>query len=354
MHAVILAGGQGSRLWPISNKQTPKQFVNIGDENLLQKAFKRASNIDSVQNIITITNSDYLAEVKKSYSHIPKIKGNKYSCEIIIEPSPKDTAAAITAAAVHISLNYGPNQPIIILPSDHIITDSSAFIESVQKAKKMALQNKIVTLGIKPTHPETNYGYIEYNENEVVSFKEKPSLTAAIEYIASGKFLWNSGILCFTVGVLINEMKKYCPSLLSIIKQSINRSFTYGLDDKEIFLNEYLWDNLPKISIDYALLEKTNQIAVLPCSIGWNDVGNWQAMSKMGVKDEKGNSIKGNVTLHDSNNCYVENKSQKTIALIGVQNLTVIETKEGFLIMDKNNAVVPKEIFATLQEKSIL
>jgi mannose-1-phosphate guanylyltransferase/mannose-6-phosphate isomerase len=355
MHAVILAGGVGSRLWPVSTKQKPKPFINVDNENLIQKAFIRANKIESVYNIITVTTSDYLPAVKNSYSQIIKSSDNNITQELIVEPCGRDTAAAIAAAAAHIFTNYGPDEMILILPSDHIISDTEAFSRAVLQAQDLALQGKIVTFGIKPFYPEIGYGYIEHNGNEVIRFVEKPSFSIAMDYLKSKKFLWNSGILCFTSQTIIRELEIHCSDLLSIATEAIYTSVSSSYSNyREVFLNTFLWNKIPKISIDYVLLEKSNQISVISCDIGWSDVGNWQSMSRVGAEDENGNKVRGNVTLYDSTNCYVESDSNKIIAVIGARNLAIIETENGFLVIDKSSASIAKELFAELQEKSEL
>ncbi len=356
MHAVILAGGTGSRLWPVSTKQRSKPFIKLNnDESLIQKALIRAIEIESVHNIITVTTPDCLLAIKAQYSQVSDIAKNNISQELIIEPYGRDTAAAIAAAAVHVFHNYGPDEMILILPSDHIILDSVAFSRAILKAQSLAIKGKIVTFGINPFYPETSYGYIEYNDNEVIRFVEKPSFSLALDYLRSEKFLWNSGILCFTANTIIKELEMHCSDMLSSVIKAIHTSISSNDSNyQEVLLSLLIWDTIPKISIDYALLEKSNQIAVVSCDIGWSDVGNWESMSRLEPRDKNGNRVKGNVTLHDTVDCYVESDSNKIIAVIGVKNLAIIETENGFLVIDKDKASSAKEIFADLQEKSTL
>ncbi len=357
MHAVILAGGAGSRLWPVSTRQRPKPFIKVNNnESFIQKAFLRATEIKSVHNIITVTTSDCLPEVKNQYSEIPNVIDNSFRKELIVEPCGMDTAAAIAAAAVHIFSDYGPDEMILILPSDHIILDSAAFSTAVLQAQNLAKNGKIVTFGIKPSYPEIGYGYIEYSNNEVIRFIEKPSFGLALEYLKSEKFLWNSGILCFTAKTIIKELETHCVDMLSRVIKAIHISTSSNNADyyRELLLSSLIWETLPEVSIDYALLEKSSQIAVVACDIGWSDVGNWESMSMLKPKDKNGNRVKGNVKLYDSVDCYVESGSNKTIAVVGVKNLAIIESENGFLVIDKKKASSAKEIFADLQEKSRL
>ena len=357
MHAVILAGGTGSRLWPVSTKQKPKPFIKVNNESFIQKAFIRAIDVKSVHNIITVTTLDCVPEVKNQYSEITNVIDNSIKKELIIEPCGMDTAAAIAAAAVHIFSDYGPDEMMLILPSDHIILDSVAFSKAVLKAQNLAKNGKIVTFGIKPSYPEVGYGYIEYTNNEVVRFIEKPSFGLALDYLKSEKFLWNSGILCCSAKTIIKELEEtHCFDILSTVTKAIYASkSSTNLDYyRELFLNSLIWETIPEISIDYALLEKSKQIAVVACDIGWSDVGNWESMSRLKPKDKNGNRVKGNVKLYDSIDCYVESDSNKTIAVVGVKDLAIIESEHGFLVIDKKKASSAIEIFANLQEKSQL
>ncbi len=356
MHAVILAGGAGSRLWPVSTRQKPKPFIKVNNESFIQKAFIRAIEIKSVHNIITVTTSDCLPEVKAQYSEITNIIDNSLRKELIVEPFGMDTAAAIVAAVFHIFSQYGPDEMMLILPSDHIILDSVAFSKAVLQAQHLAKNGKIVTFGIKPFYPETSYGYIEYSNNEAIRFIEKPSLGLALEYLKSEKFLWNSGILCCTAKTIIKELETHCFDILSRVIKAIHTSTSFTNSDyyRELFLNSLIWETIPNISIDYALLEKSNQIAVVACDIGWSDIGNWESMSMLRPKDKNGNRVKGNVKLYDSIDCYIESNSNKTIAVVGVKDLAIIESENGFLVIDKKKVSSAKAIFADLQEKSKL
>ncbi len=354
MHAVILAGGAGSRLWPVSTRQKPKPFIKVNNESFIQKAFRRAIEIESVHNIITVTTSDCVSEVKDQYNEIINFTKNSISKELIAEPCGRDTAAAIAVSAVHVLSNYGPDEMMLILPSDHIILDSVAFSNAVRQAQSLAKKGKIVTFGIKPSYPEIGYGYIEYSNNEVFKFVEKPSFGLALDYLQSEKFLWNSGILCFTANSIIKELETHCFDILSMVIKAIHTSTSHSNSDyyREVLLSSPIWDTIPEISIDYALLEKSSQIAVVACDIGWSDVGNWESMSKLEPMDKNGNRVKGNVTLYDTVDCYVESVSNKTIAVVGVKDLAIIESENGFLVIDKKKASSAKEIFANLQEKS--
>jgi len=354
MHAVILAGGSGSRLWPVSTKKKPKPFIKVNNESFIQKAFIRAIEIESVHNIITVTTSDCVSVVKDQYDEITNVISNSIRKELIAEPCGRDTAAAIAVSAVHVLNNYGPDEMMLILPSDHIILDSVAFSNAVLHAQSLAKHGKIVTFGIKPSYPEIGYGYIEYSNNEVFRFVEKPSFSLALDYLKSEKFLWNSGILCFTANTIIKELETHCFDILSKVSNAVHASTSSSNSDyyRELLLSSLIWETIPEISIDYSLLEKSGQIAVVACDIGWSDIGNWESMSRLEPLDKDGNRVKGNVHMYDTVDCYVESVSNKTIAVVGVKDLAIIESENGFLVIDKKKASSAKEILANLQEKS--
>ncbi|RTK92043.1 MAG: mannose-1-phosphate guanylyltransferase/mannose-6-phosphate isomerase [Rickettsiales bacterium] len=351
MHAVILAGGKGARLWPVSTEKTPKFLIKLQNgKNLLQKTFQRISKIDSIKNIVTVTNNNYFLQIKEHYSAINKHINSEY----IIEPSGKDTAAAILSSVMYIGKHYGLDEMVLVVPTDHIIHKHKAFNDAVSRATILAKSGKIITFGINPTYAEENYGYIEYKQNKVLSFKEKPTKEIAKKYLKSGNYLWNSGMLCFSVRTFLDEMKKYCPNIFQIVQGALDSSEYMGkINYREVHLNEIIWQEAQTISIDYALLEKTKKIAVIPCDIEWSDMGNWNSISKSAPTDINGNNIKGNAIAYNVSNCYIESHG-KFIAAVGVKNLAIIETENGLLIVDKRNAADVKKISSMINKKAML
>ena len=354
MHAVILAGGEGKRLWPISKADRPKFFLKFEDKiSLLQKTFLRANSLKTVKNIITITGENYINQIKLDYS---ELYSSQKPCrnEFLVEPSPKDTAAAILASAMFVEKKYGPDETILILPTDHLIANQVGFAEAVVKGRKAASRGKIVTFGITPTYGEVNYGYIETQNNKFKRFVEKPTKNLAEEYFLSGKFLWNSGILCSVVKVLLTEMKYYCPDLFKKVEQAFSSFVNHNSANKEeTFLDKHFWESIENISVDYALMEKSKKIAVIPCDIDWNDIGNWNSIGKLKATDMNGNNINGNALTYNVSNCYIESRG-KMIAAVGVKNLAIIETENGLLIVDRQNVADVKEIFSMIKEKARL
>ncbi len=348
MHVVILAGGAGTRLWPASNATKPKPFIKVGGKTLMEITLKRALNIPGVQSIITVTSESNITYVQREYSFLQGKEHNigNTKLEILIEPSNQDTAASIASAALLVKEKYSANETLLILPSDHIICDTDSFSNSIAKAQEICeREDKIITFGITPHYPETSYGYIKTNGTEVIRFIEKPTYSNALKYVNKNNYSWNSGILLCKSGTLINELKKHCSTLFSFV----HKSFKYSLSSFnnlciQTILNPKSWALISARSIDYELLEKSNKLALVNCDMDWVDIGNWESMIKQNnnVQDSSGNKVIGNVYLHESQNCYIENSSNKKIAVVGASNLAIIEMDSGILIIDRNKAKDPK------------
>lgn len=348
MHAVILAGGAGSRLWPCSSLTNPKPFIHIEGSNfsLLQDSFQRTQKLNLIKNIITITGANLVSKLEEQYNSIRGAAHN--NLEIIVEPTNKDTAAAIIATALYIAQKYGSDERVLILPSDHRIANQERLALTIDQAIKFVDQDKIVIFGIIPTSPNPNYGYINFKKNQVIEFIEKPDIKSATKYINSKNFLWNSGMLCFKAGAFINEVKTYCRELFNQVKQTLDLStYLNTLGYTKIILNSVPWNKLESKSIDYALMEKLKHMAVVKCDFGWQDVGNWKDISKLKPGDDNGNNIDGNAIIHQSSGCYIKSNS-KVIAVVGVKNLVIIETDDGFLVVDKEKTSLVKDVFSTL------
>lgn len=338
MHAVILAGGKGQRLWPASTPKLPKHFLKFTDDkSLLQNTYSRAMNIEAVKNIVTVTNINYLAKVQQNYELFKPYKKNS---RIILEPAAKDTTAAIASAALWIRKLYGPEELILVMPSDHVIVDQSSLESAIAQASIYAGRDNIVTLGIIPDSPNTNYGYIKYDREKVIKFVEKPNYFQAREYLKSGDFLWNSGIYCFTSQAIIEQLDTYCPQIMELVRKSIDQS-TIG-EDQNLYLDKESWQSLSSIAIDYSLMEKSDKMVVIKCEAGWKDIGTWKSVSELFPTDSNGNNLRGQALIYDSTDCYIQSSS-KIVVAIGVTNLAIIETENGFLVMDKNQASSVKD-----------
>ena len=343
MYGIILAGGSGSRLWPLSRDLYPKQLIAInGQESLLQSTCKRIQEFIADENIVSITNIKHTNDVRFQLS--------KYapSSKILSEPMGKNTAPAIAAGLAFIKQTSKQDDIVIIMPSDHLIVDSESFRKTVEKAQKLAQKGYIITFGIKPTYPETGYGYVKVLEKleegyKVEKFVEKPDKETAQTYYESNSYYWNGGIFMAKVSVFLNEIKKYAPQITENIEKldfSNSTALPYGI-----------YENMPSISIDYAVMEKSDKIALVELESDWNDLGSWQALYNIKDKDENGNVIEGNVVTNNVKNSLIYS-SKKLVAASGVENLILVETEDAVLACDKNNNQDVKTIYDKLQNEN--
>jgi mannose-1-phosphate guanylyltransferase len=349
MIPTILCGGTGSRLWPVSRELHPKPFMRMADgQSLLQKAFLRGVSLSRVEEVLTVANRELFFKIDQEFNEVNRAR---ISTSFILEPFGRNTAAAVAAAALQVANGYGGDSIIIVLASDHLITDQSAFTQAVVQAIDLAQRGKLVTFGIKPSSPETGYGYIEADGNTVKRFVEKPSLEDAKSYLQTGRFLWNSGMFCFTAGTILQEMEEHCPGVLMATRKCIGQS--YRSEDKgfkQLELNPEYFREVPNISIDYAVMEKSKRTAVVPCDIGWSDIGSWKALSDFAPVDSSGNHVEGEALLHNTENCYI-NGCERVIGVVGTQNLIIVDTPDALLVSDKSHTQDVKHIFAELKNK---
>ncbi|MGI4936827.1 MAG: mannose-1-phosphate guanylyltransferase/mannose-6-phosphate isomerase [Janthinobacterium lividum] len=345
---VILCGGSGSRLWPVSRELHPKPFIRLEDgQSLVQKAFLRGATLPGVEEILTVTNRELSFKTKDDFS---EVNLDKLGTSYILEPFARNTAPAVATAVLDVIRLHGEQTLMLILPADHLIADQSAFAAAVAKASALAEQGKIVTFGIQPDTPETGYGYIETNGSSVVRFIEKPTLEKAQSYLAAGNFLWNSGMFCFAAGTMRAEMALHCPDVLAAAETCFEHSrFAKGEGFTEVELNGAAFSQVPDISIDYAVMEKSANMAVVPCTIGWNDIGSWTALGDLVDADQNGNRIEGEALLHDTTNCYIRG-SERLVAAVGVDNLLIIDTPDALLVVDRSRAQDVKHIYNKLKK----
>ena len=344
---VILCGGVGARLWPVSRESHPKPFIRLGDgQSLLQKTFLRASVLPGVEEIFISTNRELFFKTEDEFREVNQAQR---ATSYILEPFGRNTAAAIAAAALQIAERHGEDALMLVLPADHLILDQNAFSDAVTTAVSLATQGKLVTFGIQPECPETGYGYIEAAGNDVLNFVEKPGFEKAQEYLSSGRYLWNSGMFCFTAGALIHEMTQHCSNILTTTKACLEQSsLATGKNFRQLELDATSFALVPEDSIDYAVVEKSNQVAVVPCSIGWSDIGSWAALGDLSIPNAEGNRIEGNVELFNVSNCYIRSEA-RMIGAVGVSNLLIIDTPDAVLIADKSHAQDVKRIYAQLK-----
>lgn len=347
MIPVIVSGGVGARLWPVSREQHPKPFIRLGDgQSLLQKALLRAMSLPAVNAIMTVTNRDLFFKTKDDYLEVAP---GDARFSYVLEPFGRNTAAAIAAAALEVERVYGPDEILLVLAADHLISDLVGFQQAVDKATALARLGQLVTFGIQPSAPETGYGYIEAEGERVIRFVEKPSLEKAQAYLDSGRYLWNAGMFCFKAGVLIEEMQQHCPEILNATRLCLDASRrTEGANLQQVELNPDHFIRVPEDSIDYAVMEKSQNIAVVPCSMGWSDIGSWTALGDLTESDDLGNRVKGQAMLHDTRNCTIQS-SDRLVGTVGVNNLLIIDTPDALLVADRSKAQDVKHLFATLK-----
>ena len=345
---VILCGGVGSRLWPLSRDSHPKPFIKLADgQTLLQKAFLRGAEQSQVSEIVTVTNRDLFFKIEDQYR---QLNHNPLTTTYILEPFGRNTAAAIASAALHVRKTYGDHAVMLVLAADHVIANTQAFADAVQSAIRLANNGRLVTFGIKPQSPETGYGYIEADGANVLRFVEKPDHETAVAYVDSGRFFWNSGMFCFRTRDIIDAMRRYSPEVLSSVSSCIAESrgsSSQGFTEIELGADSFM--NVPDISIDYAVMEKADNVSVVACDIGWNDVGSWASFSKTVSEDDNGNAVEGVAILHDVQNSYIRSES-RLIAAVGVSDLVVIDTDDALLVSTKSRVQDVKHIYNSLKQ----
>ncbi len=338
MYGIILAGGSGSRLWPLSRELYPKQLLNIqNSESLLQATFQRLKECMPAENIVSMTCVKNFSNVKYQLSSLAD------KAAVLSEPISKNTAPAIVLGSKFIAETTNDDPVILVVPSDHTIKNIEAFAQTVKEGEKLAEQGYLVTFGIKPSYPETGYGYINAVGNRVNKFVEKPDTELAKEYIADGNYYWNSGIFMFKASVLLEEASKYAPEIYSLLK---NFDFTKSND---IPFTEF--DKMPSISIDYAIMEKSDKLAFVQLKSDWNDLGSWKSIYDVSKKDENGNVKIGHVLDEGSKNSFVYSSS-KLVATIGLEDVVLVETEDAILACKADKTQEVKNVYETLKKQN--
>ena len=346
---LIMAGGRGERFWPQSRKSMPKQFLSLTDDGItmIQHTVNRVLSLVHKEDIYISTNEEYVDIIIEQLPQIPKEN-------ILCEPISRNTAPCVALAAIHINKKYD-DALMIVLPSDHLIKYNDMFIYTLSDACTIAKENEnLVTIGITPTHPETGYGYIKFNDKrelfgsagayKVDCFVEKPSMERAKEYLASEIYLWNSGMFIWKVSSIIQKFKEFLPDIYegaNKIQSSIDKD-----DYQKILVKEF--NKFESISIDYGIMEKSNNIFVIPGSFGWDDVGSWLALERINKTDDFNNVIQGNVITIDTKNSIIKGRD-KLIAVVGTNNLIVVDTDDALLICNKDDAGSIKKVIENLK-----
>jgi mannose-1-phosphate guanylyltransferase/mannose-6-phosphate isomerase len=345
---IILSGGSGTRLWPLSRKQYPKQYLPLASDNtMFQEAILRLSRLDNLVDPIIVCNADHRFLVAEQCQQID-IKNPT----ILLEPVGRNTAPAIAAAALQ-SLKQTNDAVLLVLSADHVIQDVEAFHQAINIAIIQALKGNLATFGIVPTDANTGYGYIKSSQEyidsayKVEEFVEKPDLETAEKYFNQGNYLWNSGMFIFKADVLIDELTTHSPDIVKLVNDAVNNA---KQDLDFIRLEKQAFESSPSNSIDYALMEKSDNVVVVPLDAGWSDIGSWSTLYDIGLKDSSGNVVKGDVTLKDTTNSYIY-ASQHMVTAVGVDNLIVIDTPDVIFIASQDKAHEVKSIVESLQKK---
>ena len=350
---VILAGGRGERLWPTSRIDYPKQFTKLtGDSSLFQQCIKRVENSVecNFKNPLIVTNEDYRFLVSSQLDEI-----SSQPSSVLIEPSSKNTAPAILASALF-AIEQDQDSLLLVCPSDHLIENESEFHKALTHGVKLAKEGNLLTFGIKPSYPETGYGYLELGNaidslaSKVIKFVEKPEIDLAAKMFESGNFLWNSGIFLFKASDIISAFKKYSKDLIEPLSNSISRAQS---DSCYVFLDEDNWKACESISIDYAVMEKAQNVLTIPLRLGWTDLGDWNAVWRLESKNSDGVVLSSNAYEIDSKNTLLRTENDQMIVGIGLKDIVAVATKDAVLVANKNNTQKVKEIVNQFKEKNL-
>jgi len=345
---VILSGGSGSRLWPVSREHYPKQFLNLhkDDRSLLQEAAERLKNVENTNAPMVVCNEEHRFLVAEQLHQI----GFK-SAQIVLEPCGRNTAPALALAAL-VAQQQNADAEMLVMPADHVIKDEQAFADAVIKGRKLAHNGKLVTFGITPNAPQTGYGYIKQGAAmaegyAVEAFVEKPDLNRAQQYLESGHYLWNSGIFLFKASDYLAALAQFAPDILD----ACQRAYEARCEDLDfIRVDQATFAECRSESIDYAVMEHTQQAAVVPMDPGWSDIGAWDALHalKSSADKQNGNALHGDVMVHDTHNSLIHSES-RLVAAVGVNNLVIVETDDAVLVADRHQAQDTKLIVNALK-----
>ena len=352
---VVLSGGAGTRLWPVSREGHPKPFIKLPDgKSLLQKTYQRVAQLGIRGDILSVTNRDYYFQSKDEF--VSADLGSHYRPHFILEPSGRNTAPAIAVAALSLRALHGDNTIMVVMPADHLIKDVECFTEAVHHAVEVAKQGYLVTFGVRPLTPETGFGYIECGAQidstgaaQVSRFIEKPDAERAAGFVESGRHLWNAGIFCFSVSVFLSELERHAPEILAQATACVEASPTAA--SAGFLLQELDGDSfmaMQDISIDYAVLERSDRVAVIPAGFDWNDIGSWGALRQLVEPDEQENRVLGEAVLIDSRNNYIYSE-QRLVATVGVNNLIVVDTPDALLIAHPDHVQNVKKVVHQLK-----
>jgi mannose-1-phosphate guanylyltransferase/mannose-6-phosphate isomerase len=353
---VILSGGSGTRLWPVSREASPKPFIKLADgQSLLQKTFLRACNLPHAAEILTITNREYYFRTKDDYAALVVLGNASSSLTFLLEPMGRNTAPAVALGALKLSAQHGLDAVMVVLAADHVIENQEAFTRAIERAVPLAEQGYLVTFGVPPSSPDTGYGYIECGEpcdsedsRLVKCFTEKPSLELARAYLENGNYLWNSGTFCFKAGVILEALKTHASAVYEGAVKCWEATQARAVRDGMLEIEAESFAHIPDISIDYAVMEKVANGVVVRGDFGWSDIGSWNTISNLTRPDEAGNSVIGEAVLVDVANSFIQSES-RLIAAVGVKNLVIVDTQDALLVADRDRSQDVKQVVERLK-----
>lgn len=343
---VVLSGGAGSRLWPVSREALPKPFIKLADgESLLARTARRAMSVAGGARLVTVTNRDYYFLTRDEYEPLG------LRADFLLEPASRNTAPAIAAAAAFIARRDGPRAVMLVLPADHLIGDDAAFAAAVAKAAKAAEEGWLVTFGVPPERPETGFGYIEAGEaiapevRAVKRFVEKPDAATAERYVASGAYSWNSGMFCFAAGAVLEAFARHAPQVMQAVERTMAAT-DWAKAPPVLAAAEF--SGAPDISFDYAVMEKAEKRAVVRAGFPWNDIGSWAALADLTRPDAAGNRVEGEAVLVDAARCFIQSRD-RVVAAVGVDDLLIIDTSDALLVAQRSRAQDVKKVVERLK-----
>ncbi|MFC5610022.1 mannose-1-phosphate guanylyltransferase/mannose-6-phosphate isomerase [Variovorax soli] len=348
--SVVLSGGSGTRLWPASRQTFPKPFMKIGDSTLLQQAIERGQACGS-GDLMVVTNKDHMfltRDVLEQMSDAP-------TATFLLEPKGRNTAPAIALAALECAGRFGEDTVMLVLPADQLIPDVESFVASASEAFRLAEKGSLVLFGISPTGPETGFGYVEVDQvsresHPVKRFVEKPDLRTAQSFLATGRYYWNSGMFAFTAKAILAALERFAPDVLKAARHAMDSAKTQG---ENIHFDAHSFGLQPDISIDYAVLERADNVLVVPAKFGWSDVGSWPAVADAQVADSSGNTFDRDVIAVNTTGTHVQVESHgpKTVATVGVRDLVIVDTPDALLVCSKEASQDIKRVVSALKSR---
>lgn len=356
--SVVLSGGAGTRLWPASRQAFPKPFIALGGSPLLQQAIDRGQACGADETMI-VTNHDYLFLTRELLANMEDPPKTRY----LLEPKGRNTAPAIALAALACAQTHGPDVVMVVLPADHLIPDTEAFVSCALEAARFALQGQLVVFGITPTAPETGFGYIEVAQiartpQKALRFVEKPDAPTAQQYLGTGRYYWNSGMFCFTASTILQAFKTHSPEVLEAAEHVMQGAQLVASDKDKVHdvvtrFDAHAFGLQPDISIDYAIMERADNVTLVPAKFGWSDVGAWPAVALAHTADASGNTFEANVVAVDTTHTHVqvESHTPKVVATVGVHDLIIVDTPDALLVAHKDQAQKVKAIVDELKER---